>query len=47
MNKTSTELDIIKYIYNELNQEEKAQINYQTIISPKTLKYLKETVSNP
>ena len=26
MNKTSTELDIIKYIYNELNQQEKAQI---------------------
>ncbi len=40
MNKTSTELDIIKYIYNELNQEEKAQINYQTIISPKTLKLM-------
>lgn len=40
MNKTSTELDIIKYIYNELNQEEKSQINYQTIISPKTLELM-------
>ena len=40
MNKTSTELDIIKYIYNELNQEEKAQINYQTILSPKTLELM-------
>jgi hypothetical protein len=40
MNKTSTELDIIKYIYNELNQEEKAQIDYQTIISSKTLELM-------
>jgi len=40
MNKTSTELDIIKYIYNELNQEEKAQIDYQAIISSKTLELI-------
>ncbi len=40
MNKTSTELDIIKYIYNELNQEEKAQIDYQAIISSKTLELM-------
>ena len=40
MNKTSTELDIIKYIYNELNQEEKAQINHQTIILPQTLELM-------
>ena len=40
MNKTSTELDIIKYIYNELNQEEKAQNDYQAIISSKTLELM-------
>ena len=40
MNKTSTELDIIKYIYNELNQEEKTQIDYQAIISSKTLELM-------
>ena len=36
MNKTSTNLDIVKYIYNELEEPNKNKITIQSLIDDKT-----------
>ena len=36
MSETSTNHDIIKYIYNELEESKQKQLNIQTLIAPQT-----------
>jgi len=36
MSETSTNHDIIKYIYNELEESKQKQLNIQTLIDPQT-----------